>query len=68
MAKEQPAAEAIVEVPTLTLTEFCIRLSETVKSPELIGGFEFVETRAGHVKDTAAAFQARYDAFINTPV
>lgn len=67
MAKDQ-AAETKQDAPTLTLTEFCIRLSETVKSPELIGGFEFMETRAGHVKDTAEAFQARYDAFISTPV
>lgn len=67
MAKEQ-ATETKQAEPAITLTEFCVRLSETVKSPELIGGFEFVETRAGHVKDTAAAFQARYDAFISTPV
>lgn len=67
MAKDQ-AADAKQEAPAVTLTEFCIRISESVKSPELIGGFEFVETRAGHVKDTVEAFQARFDAFVSTPV
>lgn len=59
---------AAADVPMLTLTEFCVRLSETVKSPELIGAFESTEKRAGTIKDSAAGYQARYDAFINTPV
>lgn len=67
MAKDQPA-QPLPTAPALTLTEFCARLSETVKSPELIGAFEFTQKRDGHVKDTAEAFRARYDAFVNTPV
>lgn len=66
MAKEQaPAAQ---DIPKLTLTEFCTRLSEKVKRPELLGGFEFIERRAGRIRDTADAFQARFDTFVNTPV
>ena len=69
MAKDQAVPQVVAEAPpAITLTEFCIRLSESVKSPELIGAFEFVEKRAGHVKDTEAAFKARFDAFVNTPV
>jgi hypothetical protein len=53
---------------TLSLTEFCTRLSETVKRPELIGAFEFRERNAKRNKATEAEFRARFDAFINTPV
>lgn len=52
----------------VTLTEFCIRLSATVKSPELIGGFEHTEKALGTVKDAPSAFQARFDKFVTTPV
>jgi hypothetical protein len=52
----------------LSLDEFCRRISETVKRPELIGGFEFLQRRAGHLKDTEAAFRARFDAFVKTPI
>lgn len=54
--------------PRLTLKEFCTRLSETVNRPELIGAFEFVETRAGRLKDVGSAYRARFDAFVSTPV
>ena len=65
----QPDAEAVVEqVTKLTLNEFCVRLSETVSRPELIGAFENAERRARRLKDTEAAFRARFDDFINTPV
>lgn len=52
----------------LSLTDFCTRLSETVKRPELIGAFEFTERRANRLKATEAEFRARFDAFINAPV
>lgn len=58
----------VVAVVDLTLTEFCARLSETVRRPELISAFEYTELAAGHLKDTAEAFQARFDTFVNTPV
>ena len=66
MAKDQPA-QPLPTVPALTLTEFCARLSETVKSPELIGAFEFHERTAGRLKATAEEFQARFDEFTNKP-
>lgn len=52
----------------LSLHEFCARLSETVKRPELIGAFEHVERVADRNADTASAYQLRYDAFITKPV
>lgn len=52
----------------LTLQEFCIRLSVDDRRVELIGAFEFDERRAGRLKDTAEAYAARYQAFINKPV
>lgn len=54
--------------PKLTLAEFCTRLSESVNRPELLGSFEFVERRAGRLKDTGSAYRARFDAFVKTPV
>jgi hypothetical protein len=53
---------------TVTLKEFCMRLSETVTRPELIGGFEATERAAGKQRDTEAAYRARYAAFINKPL
>ena len=52
---------------SLTLAEFCIRLSATDTRVELIGGFEASERGAGRVKDTEAAYAARYQDFINKP-
>ena len=52
----------------VTLTEFCTSLSRMDKRVELIGGFSFVETKAGHLKDTEANFRKRFTAFINKPV
>ena len=71
MAKtETPEAPAVVaqDSARITLSEFCTRLSESVSRPELIGGFEFLERRAGRLKDTADAYQGRFDAFVTTPV
>lgn len=71
MAKDAtptPAPEAVADVPQLTLTEFCTQLSQSVKSPELIAGFEYTEKAAGTIKDTSEAFKARFDTFVNTPV
>lgn len=52
----------------LSLTDFCIRLSESVRRPELIGAFEFSERTAGRVKATAKVFQVRFEEFANKPV
>ena len=70
MAKQNPTDTpvATTQEPRLTLSEFCTRLSEKVSRPELLGGFEFVERRAGRIKDAESAYQARFDAFVKTPV
>ena len=60
-----PAPEPVI---TLALDAFCARLSETVKRVELIAAFAHAERKAGNVKDTAAAYRARFDLFINKPV
>ena len=64
---EVPVAATAAE-PSLSISDFCTRLSETVSRPELIGAFAHVEQKAGNVKDTALNFRARFDAFINKPV
>jgi len=71
MSKTTPVADRAADpspVVQVTLTEFCTRLSEKVRRPELISAFEFVERRAGRVKDAPDAYQARFDAFLKTPV
>ena len=70
MAKATPtqAPEPVAASVPLTLQEFCIRLSVDDRRVELIGAFESVERRAGRLKDTAEAYSARYQAFINKPV
>ena len=70
MAKQNPTDTTVANTqePRLTLSEFCTRLSEKVSRPELLGGFEFVERRAGRIKDVESAYQARFDAFVKTPV
>lgn len=67
MSKSAPVESVETAAPTLSLTEFCTRLSETVKRPELIGAFEHVERRAGRNSATDAEFRARYNEFINAP-
>lgn len=61
------AAPAAPE-PKITLTEFCVRVSNKQNRPELLGGFEFVEKAAKRLKDTESAYQARFEAFERTPV
>lgn len=73
MSKTSPSPAASDDTPgvgstELTLTEFCRRVSETVRSPELISAFEYTERRAGNLKDAPEAFQARFDSFVNSPV
>ena len=65
---EPQTSSAAPEAPELSLTEFCARLSATVRRPELLAGFEFSERTAGRVKDKPEAFQARFDKFCNKPV
>lgn len=62
------AADAPVEAVELTLNEFCQRLSETVRRPELLSAFEYTERASGRVKGTAAAFEASFEQFRKTPV
>ena len=61
------AVEAVAAVP-LTLSEFCSRLSETDRRPELIAGFHLTETAAGRASDIPEAFAARFVEFVNKPV
>ena len=70
MAKSAPAAVPVDKAggEPLTLTEFCIRLSERDRRVALIGGFEFEEKNAGRSRDTEANYLARFEAFINKPV
>lgn len=71
----QPTVEAASAAPavsspdvSLSLTEFCTRLSETVRRPELIGAFEHIQKAAGGSRATEAEFRSRFTAFINKPI
>ncbi len=64
MAKKD---EQLVDLPQLSLNEFCTRLSGTETRVELISGFEHDERTSGRLKDTEEAFAGRYQAFINRP-
>lgn len=61
------AAEPVANAPTLTLTEFCRRTSETDRRTELLAAFFSDESRAGRLKDTAEAYAARLQEFLNKP-
>lgn len=65
--KAAPAG-AVDPVQEVTLAEYCRRLSETVRRPELISAFEHRMRTAGVMRDTVEAFRGRYDAFVTTPV
>ena len=53
---------------TIELGEFCARLSEKVRSPELIAGFHYTSEANGVLKATEADFRISFDKFVNTPV
>lgn len=63
-----PDAPAGAEDPVLSISDFCVRLSESVSKPELIGAFAHVEQKAQRTSDTQASYRKRFDAFINKPV
>lgn len=65
---EASTAAAVTVADEISLVEFCTRLSATVRRPELISAFEFSERRSGSIKDTAEAFQARFETFGKKPV
>lgn len=69
MAKATTNEQVDAEEPVVavSLTEFCTRLSASVKRPELIGAFHSVEKSAGRISATDAEFRRRYDAFCNAP-
>lgn len=70
MAKQAPAegpVQAETVVDAVTLEEFCLRLSNTDRRVEMIGGFHSDEKRAGRIKDAESAYGARYQAFIRKP-
>lgn len=70
MAKDDNKVAAVEDAPAIevSLDEFCTRLSETVKTPEIIGGFHYTERAAGNMRGTFEAYKARFDAFLTKPV
>lgn len=70
-ATEAVPAESTAAAPVtfpLSLQEFCVRLSQTDRRVELIGGFEHSERVAGRHRDTEANYAKRYDEFVTQPV
>lgn len=61
--KQDKAPAAVAAVPKVSLTEFCTRLSETVRRFGLIAAFEHTEKAAGRLSDTADAYAKRFDQF-----
>lgn len=68
LSQKENQAPQSAALPTITLDEFCQRLSETVRRPELIAGFYSTASASGAHADTQAGYQSRFDIFINTPV
>jgi hypothetical protein len=54
---------AAPETFPVLVDEFCTDLSAHDRRPELIYAFSKDEKRKGHLRDTAANFQARFAAF-----
>lgn len=52
---------------SISLDEFCQRLSAKKTSPELISGFHHTQKVAGIAQDSDAAYTARLAAFIKQP-
>ena len=71
MPKNETAAPVADEAGatdfSLTLEEFCARLSGTDRRVELIGAFFKTEQLTGRTKDTEAVFAGRFRAFCNQP-
>ena len=67
-ADELTAPEAPAPEVKLSLSDFCARLSETVRRPELIGAFESVEKSAGSAWAAESVFRERFDAFANKQI
>lgn len=65
--KEAAPAQPVQDSFALTLDEFCTQLSKSDKRVALIGGFYADEKANRRIKDTAAAYQGRYDKFIKKP-
>jgi hypothetical protein len=53
---------------SVTIGEFCARLSKTDKRVSMIGAFHSDEKSAGRVKDSEANYRKRYDQFVVRPV
>lgn len=51
----------------VTLDEFGVGLSQRDNRHEMVNAFIYMERRAGKHKDTEAAYQARYVAFLDQP-
>lgn len=71
MPKPTPESDAAARAGSdeaITLVEYCLLRSKTDKRVELIAAFNHTEQAAGVVKDTEAAFAARFTEFANKPV
>ncbi len=68
--------EDVVEKPpvnppdefTVSLNEFCIRLSKTDKRVEMIGGFHHSMTKEGTTSGKTVFYQQAYTKFTTAPI
>ncbi|WP_221063491.1 hypothetical protein [Methylomagnum ishizawai] len=61
-----PSTPAVPARFATSLEEACRALSRR-HAPEAVSAFYGVEKRAGRLRDTEAAYGARFDAFMQTP-
>lgn len=60
---ETPEAPALPDAFSLSLDEFCARLSARVRRPELIGGWHAHARDHGLVSAPEETFEALFDAY-----
>lgn len=65
---DQTVASNAAPAQKMTVEDFCAMKSQSDRRVELLAGFHSSERLAGNLADTEAAFQSRFEAFINKPV
>lgn len=63
----EPKAETAAPEITLSLDEFCRRISTKDRRVEMIGAFHHVEKAAKRIRATEPEFQKRFETFCNAP-
>jgi len=68
MAEKAITQDRVEPTESLTLDEFCARLSKTDKRVELIGGFYADAKKCGQYKDVDVGFLRAFAEYADRPV